>query len=79
MDIDEDSWEEVAADRGAWRQVVYMGIISLEAKRAREDIDRRQKRKAKATFTQPPSFKCESCLRDYHSRIGLFSHSKHCQ
>ena len=79
MDIVEDSWEEVAADRGAWRQAVYNGMASLEVKRARADIDRRQKRKAKASSIQPPSmYKCEGCLRDCHSRIGLFSHSKRC-
>jgi hypothetical protein len=46
MDIDVDSLQEVAADRGAWRQAVY---TTLEAKWTRTDIYRR----AKASSTLP--------------------------
>ena len=32
MAMDEDLWEELAADRGAWRQAVYDGLATLEEK-----------------------------------------------
>ena len=31
--IDEDLWEKVAADRGAWRQAVYDGLATLKEPR----------------------------------------------
>ena len=33
--IDQDLWEEVAADRGAWRQAVYGGLAIIEEKEPR--------------------------------------------
>ena len=45
--MDEDLWEEVAADRGAWRQAVYDGLATLEEKRAKAETTRRQKRRNK--------------------------------
>ena len=79
MAMDEDLWEEVAADCDAWRQAVYDGLATLEEKRAKTEITRRQKRRNKASPIQlPSSFICERCQRDCHSRIGLHSLSKRC-
>ena len=79
MAMDEDLWEEVAADVGAWRQVVYDGLATLKKKRAKAETTRRQKRRNKAASIQLPSSSiCERCQRDCHSRIGLHSHSKRC-
>ena len=77
--IDQDLWEEVAADRGAWRQAVYDGLATLEEKRAEAETTRRQKRRNKALSIKLPSSSiCDRCQRDCHSRIGLHSHSKRC-
>ena len=35
--MDEDLWEEVAADGGAWRHAVYDGLATLEEKRAKAE------------------------------------------
>ena len=52
--IDQDLWEEVAADRVAWRQVVYGGLATLEEKRAEAETTRRQKRRNKAPRYNDP-------------------------
>ena len=49
MAMDEDLWEEVEADRGAWRQAVYDGQATLEEKRAKAETTRRQKRRNQAS------------------------------
>lgn len=79
-DISVDKWEEVAADRDAWRSTVRAGLNTAEGKRLQLWSDRRECRKAKTMTYQPQSsdFQCRKCAKDCHSRIGLFSHSRRC-
>ena len=75
--IDTNSWAALASQRSTWRTAVKSGV-----RRAEED--RHNKRtclqlKRKASILQPVTpFSCNTCSKDCHSRIGLFSHRRSC-
>ena len=80
-DIDPGSWEQIADDRSAWRIAVQKGDGTGEDKQNRLLEDKRQLRKERQKSldsNQPSTFRCTTCDRDCHSRIGLVSHSRYC-
>ena len=80
-DIDPGSWEQIADDRSAWQSVVRKGVRTGEDKQNRLLEDKRQRRKERQESldsNQPSTFRCTTCDRDCHSRIGLVSHTRRC-
>ena len=80
-DIDPNSWELAAADRGCWRHTVHEGVRRGEEKRNLQLENKREQRKQRQqsqTSDQPSDFICHTCGKDCHARIGLLSHSRRC-
>ncbi|XP_078792127.1 uncharacterized protein LOC144987080 [Oryzias latipes] len=79
-DIDPYTWESQADDRPIWRLAVRQGTTDAEAKRNENAVQKRTRRKHRQQQLQEPSsFTCTKCGRDWHSRIGLHSHSRRCR
>ena len=79
--INASGWEAVAADCSSWRPVIKAGIQMSEQKREDQWEVRgqfRQQRTASATMEPGTDYICSNCNRACHSRIGLYSHSRHC-
>ena len=75
-DIDPDSWEQIADNHSAWQSAVRKGVRTAEDKQNRLLKDKRQRRKERQESldsNQPSTFRCTTCDRDCHSRIGLVS------
>ena len=80
-DIDPGSWEQIADDRSAWRSAVRKGVRTGEDKRNRLLEDKRQcwkEHQESLDSSQPSTFRCTTCDRDCHSRIGFVSHARRC-
>ena len=82
VEVDMKGWESLAPNRPQWRQVLKKGLRRGEEKLRTAAEDKR----ARKTISQPkpsapPSnllFQCSHCNRVCLSRIGLFSHTRHC-
>ena len=79
LEIDPESWEDIAADRSSWRCLLHKQLKEGEEKITNEAIEKRARRKEKTTTDSAASIHiCSSCGKDCHSRIGLISHRRHC-
>ena len=79
--INPADWEAVAADCSSWRPVIKAGIqMSKQKWEDQWEVSRehRQQRAASATMEPGADYTCSNCNRVCHSRIGLYSHSMHC-
>ena len=78
IDIDPDSWEEVASDRPKWRATVQhhlkLGESSIHAAAA----EKRARRTTSQRPEKPEIHRCDRCGRACLSRIGLHSHQRRC-
>ena len=88
LSMDTLCWEDLSADRSKWRSNLLRSLKSGELKLAAAADERRVQRKEKERSTTPldintdtntVQFICNFCNRHCRSRIGLFSHAKHCQ
>ena len=80
-DIDPGSWEQRADDRSAWQSAVRKGVRTDEDKQNWLLEDKKQCRKERQESldsNQPSTFRCITCDRDCHPRIGLVNHARHC-
>ena len=78
LDINTESWEDLAGDRAAWRRELCTQLQDGEERMLASAAEKRARRKA-TTNNRPASLHtCEFCDKDCHSRIGLFSHMRHC-
>ncbi|XP_047485900.1 uncharacterized protein LOC125036983 [Penaeus chinensis] len=88
LDINTDTWEDLASDRSSWRSTLHEKLQAGEGKLAEAEAEKRTRRKeaeanrltmpCTATDRQETIHTCDSCGRVYHSRIGLFSHRRRC-
>ena len=79
MEIDPNTWEQLAADRTQWKQAVNVGLERNETKLRQSANDKRTRRKEKQCLHLVDSiFRCPHCHRDCHSRVSLFSHRRRC-
>ena len=79
LEIDPESWEDIAADRSSWRCLLHKQLRKGEEKITNEAIEIRTRRKEKTTTDSAASTHiCYSCGKDFHSRIGLISHRRYC-
>ena len=75
MEIDPESWEDIAADRSSWCCLLHKQLKEGEEKITNEAIEKRARRKEKTTADSAASIHiCSSCGKDCHSCIGLISH-----
>ena len=79
-EIDVQEWEALAEDRDEWRLSVKTGIVNSRRDEAEEKRQRRKERTTDCQSCHSPNqdFVCALCGRDWHSRIGLYSHSRKC-
>ena len=80
-DIDPGTWEQIADNRSAWRSAVRKGVRTGEDQRNRLLEGKRQRRKERQESLdskQPSTYRCTTCYRDCHSRIGLVSPARSC-
>ena len=78
VNIDTETWENLAADRSQWRGAVTKHLKTGEDKLTQAAIERRVCRKLCVSSVQQPAYTCNTCNKDCHSRIGLHSHSSQC-
>ena len=85
LDMNTDTWEDLASDRSGWRSTLHaqlqVGETKLTAKAAEQRARKKHNAANKPTTTQsdkPTTHACNSCGKDCHSHIGLFSHRRRC-
>ena len=77
MDIDLTTREPVAPHKTAWRWTVRKGLSSFEQSLTQQAEAKRKRRKARGQAYRPATdFTCVQCGRDYHSCVGLSSHTR---
>lgn len=75
FNIDHNTWEQSAQDRGKWRSTVHQGAKSCEANRTAAAETRRQAKKSRAANPATvATIPCPHCPRLFRARIGLTSH-----
>jgi len=76
LDINTDSWENLAQDRSFWRAATTKGSKKAEETRLSECTRKRNIRKMRAasTTTTAAEHMCPTCGRYFRARIGLISH-----
>ena len=80
-DINPGTWEQIADDCSAWQSAVRKGVRTGEDKRNKLLEDKRTRRKERQESLdsiQLSTYRCTTCDRDCHSRIGLVSHARCC-
>ena len=76
--IDQQSWEQLATDRAAWRKRIIDGTTSFESKRRQLNEEKRKRKHERLNLPRPsPSIPCDFCTRYIHQRLGLSSHIRH--
>lgn len=79
LDINTESWEDLAADRNSWRSTLWKQLQAGEERIQISAEERRARRKASACEANPTaSHTCTTCGRECRSKIGLYSHSRRC-
>ena len=77
--IDTSAWEDIAKHRDTWRQSVKAGVSKAEANARVQATCKRVARKERAASVRISTrHTCTTCIRDCHSRIGLYSHTRSC-
>ena len=76
--IDTETWENLAVDRSQWRGAVTKHHKTGEEKLTQAATEKQARRKLCVSFVQQTAYTCNTCIKDYHSRIGLHSHSRRC-
>ena len=74
--IGTEHWQKYSMDRENWRHLVSTGVSDAESSRIALQKDKRDRRKNRQMH--PTLYICSACSRDCHSRIGLHSHTRHC-
>ena len=78
LDINVDTWEDVAQDRMSWRHSIFEGCQVAEKRRIAEAQRKREQRKTRPTkpTTADTAHVCPTCSRTFRARIGLISHTR---
>ena len=79
LDINTDSWENLAADRMMWRCTLNQHLKTGEKKLVNAEAGRRARRKERSNSNTPETtHKCDFCGKDCFSHIGLYSRKRRC-
>ena len=73
LDINTESWEDLAADRGSRSNTLHKQLKLGEEKLIAAAAEQRARRKERNNVTET-THRCDLCDRDCHYRIGLYSH-----
>ncbi|KAK3885511.1 hypothetical protein Pcinc_010252 [Petrolisthes cinctipes] len=73
LDINTNSWEDLAADRTSWRSTLHKQLLNGEEKLSAVAAEKRARRKATTTNRPDSTHRCD---HECHSRIGLHSHKR---
>ena len=72
LDINTESWEDLAADRMMWRSTLNQQIRSGEEKLVNAEVGKKASRKEPNNSNRPETtHKCDFCGRYCFSHIGL--------
>ena len=76
--IDTWTWENLAADRPTWRNLIHSAAHVAEDNRTGTAGKARERRKARATSNQQTTLiqMCPTCGRGFHARMGLICHHR---
>ena len=70
--VNVETWEEIAKDRGQWRRNICSGIKHFETTRIKKDQEKRDNRKQRpANPPAQPSIPCDICGCLFRAKIGL--------
>ena len=79
VDINTESWEGLAANWSKWKGALTNQLKAGEEKLTQAVTEKWACRKLSGRSDRPETeHKCDLCNRDYHSRIGLYSHRRWC-
>ena len=79
LDINTDSWEDLAADRMMWGRTLNQHPKTGEKKLVNAEVGKRARRKERNNSNRSETtHKCDFCGRDCFSHIGLYSHKRRC-
>ena len=73
--IEDDTWEEKAANRSVWRGFVRSSISAIEERRLQDYARSHARRHAAVTQS---AFHCICCGKACRSRAGLVAHQRAC-
>ena len=74
LDINTESWKDLAADRMRGRSTLNQPLKSGEEKLMNAEVGKRARRKEHNSNRTETTYKCDFCGRDCFSHIGLYSH-----
>ena len=77
LDINTESWKDLAADRGSWRNTLHKQLKLGEKKKIAAAAEQRARKKERNNRPET-THRCDLCDRDCHSRIGFYSHKRRC-
>ena len=78
LDININSWEDLAADHTSWRSTLHKQLQSGEKKLTVVAAEKRAHKKETAANRPESMHRWDLCDQDCHSHIGLYSHRRHC-
>ena len=78
LNINFRDWEDLAEDRPKWRATLNKQLQASEERLTTTAEEKRARRKECLPSNSDDGFKCDACGRICRSRIGLFSHARHC-
>ena len=77
--IDTSAWEDIAKHQDTWQQSVKARVSKAEANaRVQATCKRAARKEHTASMHDSTRHVCTTCNRDFHSRIGLHSHTRSC-
>ena len=78
LNININSWEDLAADCTSWRSMLHKQLQSGKKKLTVVAAEKQAHKKEMAANRPESMHRCDLCNRDCHSHIGLYSHRRHC-
>ena len=78
LDININSWEDLAANCTSWRSTLHKQLQTGEKKLSVAAAEKQAHKKETAANRPGSTHRCNLCDWDCHSHIGLYSHKRHC-
>ena len=78
LDIDINSWEDLAADCTSWRSTLHKQLQTGKKKLTAVAAEKWACKKEMAANRPESMHRCNIYNEDCHSHIGLYSHRRHC-
>ena len=78
LNININSWEDLAANCTSWRSMLHKQLQSGEKKLTAAAAEKQAYKKEMAANRPESMHRCNLCNHDCHSQNGLYSHRRHC-